>query len=47
MQEFAGLGGNVEFFKHDMELQINKKLILDSVSIMILNTELYKIETIN
>lgn len=30
-QEFAGLGGNVEFFRHDMELQFNKKLILDSV----------------
>lgn len=30
-QEFAGLGGNVEFFKHDMELQLNKKLILDTV----------------
>lgn len=33
-QEFAGLGGNVEFFRHDMELQFNKKLILDSVSRM-------------
>lgn len=30
-QEFAGLGGNVEFFKHDMELQFNQKLVLDTV----------------
>ncbi|XP_045177155.2 sorting and assembly machinery component 50 homolog [Mercenaria mercenaria] len=30
-QEYAGLGGNARFFKHDVELQANKELILDSV----------------
>ncbi|KAK3104087.1 hypothetical protein FSP39_024327 [Pinctada imbricata] len=29
-QEFAGLGGNVEFFKNEVELQLNRKLIFDT-----------------
>lgn len=30
-QEYSGLGGNARFFKHDLELQTNNKLVLDSV----------------
>ena len=32
IQELAGLGGNVNFIKHEEEFQINKSLIYDSVS---------------
>ncbi|KAL4225587.1 sorting and assembly machinery component 50 [Mactra antiquata] len=30
-QEYAGIGGNAQFFKHQVELQANKSLFLDSV----------------
>ncbi|CAH1786233.1 unnamed protein product [Owenia fusiformis] len=30
-EEFAGLGGDVQFLKHDMELQLNRSFILDTV----------------
>ncbi|XP_064600502.1 sorting and assembly machinery component 50 homolog [Liolophura sinensis] len=31
VQEYAGVGGNVEFVKHDLEFQINQSLIWDTV----------------
>ena len=31
-QEYAGLGGNVEFSKQELELQFNKSLFWDTVS---------------
>ncbi|XP_060592599.1 sorting and assembly machinery component 50 homolog [Ruditapes philippinarum] len=30
-QEYAGVGGNARFFKHDIEVQANKELVLNSV----------------
>ena len=32
VQELAGLGGNVNFLKHEEEFQINKSLIYDTVN---------------
>ena len=32
-QEYAGFGGNAQFFKHDVEFQANKSLFLNTVSI--------------
>ncbi|KAJ8298954.1 hypothetical protein KUTeg_023014 [Tegillarca granosa] len=31
IREYAGLGGNIEFLKHDMEFQISQKLPLETV----------------
>ena len=33
IQELAGLGGDVNFVKHEEEFQINKSLIYDTVRI--------------
>ena len=33
LQEYAGFGGNAQFFKHDVEFQANKSLSLNTVSI--------------
>jgi hypothetical protein len=32
LQEVAGVGGDVDYWKHETELQANKKLLWDSVS---------------
>ena len=32
LQEYAGFGGNAQFFKNDVEFQANKSLFLSTVS---------------
>ncbi len=38
VQEVAGLGGDVNFLKHEEEFQINKSFIFDTVRLLIMHT---------